>query len=50
MPTRKKICLCKEEYAWYNDFSEIKCQYCTGLITDQDRLEEIEKYNTSIKK
>lgn len=45
-----KICNCKPENAWYDDFGQIKCQYCMGLITDENRLEKIKKYNTPIKK
>ena len=46
----KKMCQCREEMATYNDFGEVKCQYCTGLITDPVRLEKIRVYNTPVDK
>lgn len=45
----KKECKCKPENAWYNDMGVIKCQDCMGIITDKERLERIEKYNTPVK-
>lgn len=42
----RKVCKCPEENAWYDDFGTIKCQYCGGDITDENRLKKIKEYNT----
>jgi hypothetical protein len=46
---KKKICVCKEENAFYYDFGMYKCQYCNGLLTDLERVRKIIDANTSIK-
>lgn len=44
-----KICVCKEDNAFFNDFGIIKCGYCVGRITNKKRLKAIEEYNTQKK-
>ena len=37
-------CSCIQEWAMYNDFGDVKCQNCMGLVSEERRNEFI-KYN-----
>lgn len=43
----KKYCRCDIESAIYNDFGNIKCQYCGGVVSEE-RAEKFTKYNNLI--
>ena len=46
--SEKQRCICKEENAWYFDFGAYKCQYCSGFLTDIERVKKIIAYNTPV--
>ncbi len=43
-----KICNCIKENAWYYTFGEYRCQYCDGIITNENRIRKIINYNTPV--
>ena len=43
-----KLCKCKEQHAIYCDLGLYKCQYCSGLLVDLNRVEKIIDFNTPI--
>ena len=42
----KKECKCVIDSAIYYDFGQYRCQYCCGLIVDQEILKKFIEYNT----
>ena len=45
---RKKVCICDIESAPYWDFGLWRCQYCTGVLQDLDRVRKLIDYNLPV--